>query len=100
MRFNNRVIFLCDNFAYNSALGIYENSESKSYEVPCFAMELGITKQVSLFGNYRKDRIVIFLKNGFGKNYTRLKFGDTFYRVVLVRNNAFYLEGDKSNGIN
>ena len=64
MRYSDRAILkLVDKNEYGYEIGEHVYKELYSDMVACFTMDLGLGKSVQIFGDYNKQRKVIFLKN-------------------------------------
>ena len=65
MRYNDRVeIIAKKQEEYNPEIGEYTSSEDEGLIVPVHVMDLGIDKQVAVFGEYKRgSKVVYFQKN-------------------------------------
>ncbi|HEQ5218479.1 TPA: hypothetical protein VG696_001827 [Streptococcus pyogenes] len=101
MRYADRVTFVkTTDERYDPDLGEYTHTETISDTKPCFAMEMGVEKSVQIFGDYQKDRKVIYLKQPYTKAFDYCEYEGKRYKAQANKLGAivFYLEGDDSIG--
>ena len=64
MRYNDRVeIITKKQEEYNPETGEYTSSEGEELIVPVHVMDLGIDKQVAVFGEYKRGSKVVYFQN-------------------------------------
>lgn len=101
MRYADRVTFVkTTDERYDPDLGEYTHTEVISRTLPCFAMDMGMEKSVQIFGDYQKDRKVIYLKQPYTKAFDYCEYDGKRYKAQANKLGAivFYLEGDDSIG--
>ena len=101
MRYSDRAVFKkISKDEYDYETGEHKNTELYSDVVTCFVMDLGIDKSVKLFGDYSKQRKVIYLKNTYTKPFNIVEYRGQRYipKVDKQLNKVFYLEKDDSIG--
>ncbi|VTT01663.1 hypothetical protein [Streptococcus dysgalactiae] len=101
MRYADRISFVTNqDERYDPDLGEYTHTETISETKPCFAMEMGVEKSVQIFGDYQKDRKVIYLKQPYTKAFDYCEYDGKRYKAQANKLGAivFYLEGDDSIG--
>lgn len=97
MRFNNRVMFVkSGSHEYDFNTGEYAEGVIAEKLIPCYVVDLGLEKSVKIFGDYRKDRKVIFLQNGYSEDFDYLVLSGLKYKALQDKHNGkvFYLEHD------
>lgn len=101
MRYNDRIVFIERREGeYNPNIGEYEKGIVSRETVPCFVMDLGLERSIQLFGDYEKERKVVYLRRKLTKIYHLCIYKEKIYRAKVDRQNGtvFYLEGDESIG--
>lgn len=101
MRYNDRIIFLeKQDEVYNPDTGEYKMGAVTRKTVPCFVMDLGLERSVKLFGDYEKERKVVYIRRKLAKTYYRCEYKGIVYKLIADKQSAtvFYLEGDDSLG--
>lgn len=101
MRYSDRAVFKqISKEEYDYEIGEHKDIELYSDVVTCFVMDLGIDKSVKLFGDYSKQRKVIYLKNTYTKPFNIVEYRGQRYipKVDKQLNKVFYLEKDDSIG--
>lgn len=101
MRYSDRAILkLVDKNEYDYETGEHVYKELYSDIVACFTMDLGLGKSVQIFGDYNKQRKVIFLKNAYNKPFNVVEYRGKRYIPTADKqlSKAFYLERDDSDG--
>lgn len=101
MRYSDRAVFKqISKEEYDFETGEHKNIKLYSDIVTCFVMDLGIDKSVKLFGDYSKQRKVIYLKNAYTKPFNIVEYRGQRYipKVDKQLNKVFYLEKDDSIG--
>lgn len=99
MRYSDRAVFKqISKEEYDYEIGEHKDIELYSDVVTCFVMDLGIDKSVKLFGDYSKQRKVIYLKNTYTKPFNIVEYRGQRYipKVDKQLNKVFYLEKDDS----
>ncbi|WP_243091766.1 hypothetical protein [Streptococcus dysgalactiae] len=101
MRFANRITFVkATDERYDPDLGEYTHTEIIRKTLPCLVMDMGMEKSVQIFGDYQKDRKVIYLKQSYTKAFDYCEYDGKRYKAQANKLGAivFYLEGDDSIG--
>lgn len=101
MRYNDRIVFIDKrDEVYNPDTGEYEAGTVSKETVPCFVMDLGLERSVQLFGDYAKERKVVYIRRQLTKSYHHCEYRGKAYKLITDKQNAtvFYLEGDDSLG--
>jgi hypothetical protein len=101
MRYSDRAILKqVDKNEYDYETGEHVYKELYSDIVACFTMDLGLGKSVQIFGDYNKQRKVIFLKNAYNKPFNVVEYRGKRYIPTTDKqlSKAFYLERDDSDG--
>lgn len=101
MRYSDRAVFKqISKEEYDYETGEHKDIELYSDIVTCYVMDLGIEKSVKLFGDYNKQRKVIYLKNAYAKPFNLVEYRGQRYipKVDKQLNKVFYLEKDDSIG--
>ena len=99
MRYNERVeIFTKKQEEYNPETGEYTSSEGEGLIVPVHVMDLGIDKQVAVFGEYKRGSKVVYFQNAPKISFDYLKYRNERYksRADKQSGRVFYLEKDNS----
>ncbi len=94
MRYNDRVeIITNQQEEYNPETGEYTSNEGEKLTVPVYVMDLGVDKQVAVFGEYKRG----------SKVAPKVSFSYLIYRKDRYKSKAdkqsgrvFYLEKDNS----
>jgi len=64
MRYNDRVEILNKKSeVYDPETGEYTTGEDERLVLPAYVMDLGLNKQVAVFGAYKRDSKVVYLQN-------------------------------------
>lgn len=101
MRYSDRAVFKqISKEEYDYETGEHKDIELYSDIVTCYVMDLGIEKSVKLFGDYNKQRKVIYLKNAYAKAFNLVEYRGQRYipKVDKQLDKVFYLERDDSIG--
>ena len=101
MRYNERVeIIAKQQEAYNPDIGEYTSNEEEKFIVPVHVMDLGIDKQVAVFGEYKRGSKVVYFQNAPKISFDYLKYRNERYksRADKQSGRVFYLEKDNSIG--
>ncbi|MCB2835986.1 hypothetical protein K3M97_08850 [Streptococcus dysgalactiae subsp. dysgalactiae] len=101
MRYADRITFVkATDERYDPDLGEYTTGETTQKVLPCFVMDLGMAESVQIFGDYQKDRKVIYLKQPYTKTFDYCEYKGKRYKAQANKLGAvvFYLEGDDSIG--
>lgn len=101
MRYNERVeIITNQQEEYNPETGEYTSSEDEVLIVPAHVMDLGIDKQVAVFGEYKRGSKVVYFQNAPKVSFTYLKYRNERYKCSADKQSGrvFYLEKDNSIG--
>ena len=101
MRYNERVeIITKKQEEYDPEIGEYTSNEEEKFIVPVHVMDLGIDKQVAVFGEYKRGSKVVYFQNA-----PKISFDYLIYRKERYKSRAdkqsgrvFYLEKDNSIG--
>lgn len=99
MRYNERVeIISKQQEEYNPETGEYTSNEEKRLIVPVHVMDLGIDKQVAVFGEYKRGSKVVYFQNAPKIVFTYLKYREERYKCKADKQSGrvFYLEKDNS----
>lgn len=101
MRYNERVeIVAKQQEEYNPETGEYTSNEEEKIIVPVHVMDLGIDKQVAVFGEYKRGSKVVYFQNTPKISFDYLKYRNERYksRADKQSGRVFYLEKDNSVG--
>lgn len=101
MRYNERVeIIAKQQEEYNPETGEYTSNEEEKIIVPVHVMDLGIDKQVAVFGEYKRGSKVVYFQNAPKISFDYLKYRNERYksRADKQSGRVFYLEKDNSIG--
>ena len=101
MRYNERVeIIAKQQEAYNPDIGEYTSNEEEKIIVPVHVMDLGIDKQVAVFGEYKRGSKVVYFQNAPKIAFTYLNYRKERYKCRADKQSGrvFYLEKDNSVG--
>ena len=99
MRYNERVeIIAKQQEEYNPETGEYTSNEEEKFIVPVHVMDLGIDKQVAVFGEYKRGSKVVYFQNAPKISFDYLKYRNERYksRADKQSGRVFYLEKDNS----
>lgn len=99
MRYNERVeIIAKQQEEYNPETGEYTSNEEEKIIVPVHVMDLGIDKQVSVFGEYKRGSKVVYFQNAPKIAFTYLNYRKECYKCRADKQSGrvFYLERDNS----
>lgn len=101
MRYNERVeIIAKQQEEYNPETGEYTSNEGEKFIVPVHVMDLGIDKQVAVFGEYKRGSKVVYFQNAPKFSFTYLNYRNDRYKCRADKQSGrvFYLEKDNSIG--
>lgn len=101
MRYNERVeIITNQQEEYNPEIGEYTSNEEEKLIVPVHVMDLGIDKQVAVFGEYKRGSKVVYFQNAPKISFTYLNYRNDRYKCRADKQSGrvFYLEKDNSIG--
>lgn len=101
MRYNERVeIITKKQEEYNPETGEYTSSEGEGLIVPVHVMDLGLNKQVAVFGAYKRGSKVVYLQNTPKIAFDYLNYRKERYKCRADKQSGrvFYLEKDNSIG--
>lgn len=101
MRYNERVeIIAKQQEEYNPETGEYTSNEEEKIIVPVHVMDLGIDKQVAVFGEYKRGSKVVYFQNAPKISFDYLKYRNDRYKCRADKQSGrvFYLEKDNSIG--
>ena len=101
MRYNDRVeIIAKQQEEYNPGIGEYTSNEEEKIIVPVHVMDLGIDKQVAVFGEYKRGSKVVYFQNAPKISFTYLNYRNDRYKCRADKQSGrvFYLEKDNSIG--
>lgn len=101
MRYNDRVEILNKKSeVYDPEIGEYTTGEDERLILPAYVMDLGLNKQVAIFGAYKRGSKVVYLQNKPKIAFDYLDYqGDRYKcRADKQSETVFYLEKDKSIG--
>ena len=101
MRYNERVeIIAKQQEEYNPEIGEYTSNEEEKFIVPVHVMDLGIDKQVAVFGEYKRGSKVVYFRNTPKISFTYLNYRKERYKCRADKQSGrvFYLEKDNSVG--
>jgi hypothetical protein len=101
MRYNERVeIIAKQQEEYNPEIGEYTSNEEEKTVVPVHVMDLGIDKQVAVFGEYKRGSKVVYFQNAPKISFTYLNYRNDRYKCRADKQSGrvFYLEKDNSIG--
>nr|DAK54398.1 MAG TPA: head closure knob [Caudoviricetes sp.] len=101
MRYNERVeIITKKQEEYDPETGEYTSNEEEKIIVPVHVMDLGIDKQVAVFGEYKRGSKVVYFQNAPKISFDYLKYRNERYksRADKQSGRVFYLEKDNSIG--
>lgn len=101
MRYNERVeIITKKQEEYNPEIGEYTSNEEEKFIVPAHVMDLGIDKQVAVFGEYKRGSKVVYFQNTPKISFTYLNYQNDRYKCRADKQSGrvFYLEKDNSIG--
>ena len=99
MRYNERVeIIAKQQEEYNPEIGEYTSNEEEKFIVPVHVMDLGIDKQVAVFGEYKRGSKVVYFQNTPKIAFTYLNYRKERYKCRADKQSGrvFYLEKDNS----
>lgn len=101
MRYNERVeIITNQQEEYNPETSEYTSNEEEKFIVPVHVMDLGINKQVAVFGEYKRGSKVVYFQNAPKIAFTYLNYRKERYKCRADKQSGrvFYLEKDNSIG--
>ena len=101
MRYNERVeIIAKQQEEYNPEIGEYTSNEEEKIIVSVHVMDLGIDKQVAVFGEYKRGSKVVYFQNAPKISFTYLNYRNDRYKCRADKQSGrvFYLEKDNSIG--
>ena len=101
MRYNERVeIITKKQEEYDPEIGEYTSNEEEKFIVPVHVMDLGIDKQVAVFGEYKRGSKVVYFQNAPKISFDYLKYRNEHYKCRADKQSGrvFYLEKDNSVG--
>ena len=101
MRYNERVeIIAKQQEEYNPETGEYTSNEGEKLIAPVHVMDLGIDKQVAVFGEYKRGSKVVYFQNAPKIAFTYLNYRNDRYKCRADKQSGrvFYLEKDNSVG--
>nr|DAY20938.1 MAG TPA: head closure knob [Caudoviricetes sp.] len=101
MRYNERVeIIAKQQEEYNPETGEYTSNEEEKIIVPVHVMDLGIDKQVAVFGEYKRGSKVVYFQNTPKISFAYLNYRNDRYKCRADKQSGrvFYLEKDNSVG--
>ena len=101
MRYNERAeIIAKQQEEYNPETGEYTSNEGEKLIVPVHVMDLGIDKQVAVFGEYKRGSKVVYFQNAPKISFTYLNYRKERYKCRADKQSGrvFYLEKDNSVG--
>jgi len=101
MRYNERVeIIAKQQEEYNPETGEYTSNEEEKIIVPVHVMDLGIDKQVAVFGEYKRGSKVVYFQNTPKISFAYLNYRNDRYKCRADKQSGrvFYLEKDNSIG--
>nr|DAP13915.1 MAG TPA: head closure knob [Caudoviricetes sp.] len=101
MRYNDRVeIITKQPEVYDPEIGEYTSSEGEGLIVPVHVMDLGIDKQVAVFGEYKRGSKVVYFQNAPKIAFTYLNYRKERYKCRADKQSGrvFYLEKDNTIG--
>ena len=101
MRYNDRVeIIAKQQEEYNPEIGEYTTGEDERLILPAYVMDLGLNKQVAVFGAYKRGSKVVYLQNKPKIAFDYLNYQGERYKCRADKQSetVFYLEKDKSIG--
>ena len=99
MRYNERVEIITDQQEeYNPETGEYTSNEGERLIVPVHVMDLGVDKQVAVFGEYKRGSKVVYFQNAPKISFTYLNYRKERYKCRADKQSGrvFYLEKDNS----
>ena len=99
MRYNERVeIITKQQEEYNPETGEYTSNEEEKIIVPVHVMDLGIDKQVAVFGEYKRGSKVVYFQNTPKISFNYLNYRNERYKCRADKQSGrvFYLERDNS----
>mgnify|MGYP000960262379 FL=1 len=99
MRYNERVeIIAKQQEEYNPETSEYTSNEEEKIIVPAHVMDLGIDKQVAVFGEYKRGSKVVYFQNTPKISFTYLNYRKERYKCRADKQSGrvFYLERDNS----
>lgn len=99
MRYNERVeIIAKQQEEYNPETGEYTSNEEEKIIVPVHVMDLGIDKQVAVFGEYKRGSKVVYFQNTPKISFAYLNYRNDRYKCRADKQSGrvFYLEKDNS----
>ena len=101
MRYNDRVEILNKKSeVYDPETGEYTTGEDERLILPAYVMDLGIDKQVAVFGEYKRGSKVVYFQNAPKIAFTYLNYRKERYKCRANKQSGrvFYLERDNSIG--
>ena len=101
MRYNERVeIITKQQEEYDPETGEYTSNEEEKIIVPVYVMDLGVDKQVAVFGEYKRGSKVVYFQNAPKISFTYLNYQNDRYKCRADKQSGrvFYLEKDNSVG--
>lgn len=101
MRYNDRVeIITKKEEVYDPEIGEYTSNDDDHLILPVHVMDLGINKQVAVFGEYKRGSKVVYFQNAPKISFTYLNYRKERYKCRADKQSGkvFYLEKDNSIG--
>ena len=101
MRYNERVeIITKKQEEYDPEAGEYTSNEGEKLTVPVYVMDLGVDKQVAVFGEYKRGSKVFYFQNTPKISFAYLNYRKERYKCRADKQSGrvFYLEKDNSVG--
>lgn len=99
MRYNERVeIIAKQQEEYNPVTSEYTSNEEEKIIVPVHVMDLGVDKQVAVFGEYKRGSKVVYFQNAPKVSFNYLNYRKERYKCRADKQSGrvFYLEKDNS----
>lgn len=99
MRYNDRVEIITNKQEeYDPETGEYTSSEDEGLIVPVYVMDLGVDKQVAVFGEYKRGAKVVYFQNAPKVSFSYLIYRKDRYKSKADKQSGrvFYLEKDNS----
>lgn len=100
MRYADRILFVEESEGYyDPDLGEHVAGRQNQVIVPAFVTDLGIDRSQVIFGDYQKDRKIVYLQRPYPIKQQVCRYNGKTFKVVADRqaDRVFYLEGDGSS---
>jgi hypothetical protein len=99
MRYNDRIeVITKKEEVYDPETGEYTSNDDERLIFPAYVMDLGLNKQVAIFGEYKSGSKVVYFQNKPSISFSYLIYRNERYKCRADKQSGtvFYLEKDNS----